>query len=146
MGRPADRRPGYWAAWTAARVQKIERNRDLKATERELRSDASGVAAWRAEHLDSAGQNVAYGVVVNNGSTAPIFGTVMKAQDLQGVVRPLTLQVLPPGQDFVEAFKDRRGLALSQHASALAGFTRPITRKANWCVTYLEFRDAQNET
>lgn len=135
-----------WAAWTASRVHRIESNRDRMAEENRLRSHASSVTAWSAVHLDTDGNPLAYGVVLNNGSTTPIFDVVIEAQDLRGKLRTLNLQLLPPGQYFVEAFKDRTGWALPEHASALVGFTRPITRKAEWCVTYLQFRDAQNET
>ncbi|MBB6404246.1 hypothetical protein [Arthrobacter sp. AZCC_0090] len=133
-----------WAALTAARVHKIERDRDVKADEDKLKAQAGRVAAWSAVHLDAKGSALAYGVVVNNGSTTPIFDVVLEAQDVPGKLRPLTLRLLPPGQYFVESHKDRSGWALAEHTSALAGFTRPITRKENWCVTHLAFRDAQN--
>ncbi|MGX9902071.1 hypothetical protein ACW0JT_23675 [Arthrobacter sp. SA17] len=126
-------------------MHKIESNRDRTSEENRLRSHASTVTAWSAAHLDSDGNTLAYGVVLNNGSTTPIFDVALDAQDLLGKLRPLKLQLLPPGQYFVEALKDRTGWALPEHANALAGFTRPITRKAEWCVTYLQFRDAQNE-
>ncbi|MHC6219787.1 hypothetical protein [Arthrobacter sp. MMS24-S77] len=133
-----------WAALTAARVHKIERDRDLKADEEKLKAQAGKVAAWSASHVGSDGGVLAYGVVVNNGSTTPIFDVVLEAQDVPGKLRPLNLRLLPPGQYFVESHKDRSGWALADHTSALAGFTRPITRKENWCVTRLAFRDAQN--
>ena len=133
-----------WAAWTAARVHKLERDRDIKADEDKLKAQAGKVAAWSAVHVDLDGAVLAYGVVVNNGSTTPIFDVVLEAQDVPGKLRPLSLRLLPPGEYFVESHKDRSGWALADHTSTLTGFTRPITRKENWCVTRLAFRDAQN--
>lgn len=132
------------AAWTAAGVHKIERDRDIRADEDKLKAQAGEVAAWSPVHVDSDGSALAYGVVVNNGSTSPIFDVVLEAQDVRGKLRPLNLRLLPPGEYFVESHKDRSGWALADHTGALAGFTRPITRKEDWCVTRLVFRDAQN--
>ncbi|WP_309108579.1 hypothetical protein [Arthrobacter sp.] len=61
-------------------------------------SVARRCGSWSAVHLDTDGNPLAYGVVLNNGSTTPIFDVVLDAQDLLGKLRTLKLPLQEAAQ------------------------------------------------
>ncbi|MFT4052012.1 MAG: hypothetical protein QM677_07165 [Microbacterium sp.] len=143
-----------WAGVTSKRLVDVENKRDAAAEARRVREQASRISAWmvltweRAE--DARGRDAARrstkGIVLHNGSTAPVYRVAVESRMSSGVpARPVSLTVLPPGTFAVLADPAREfGW---HHLTALdeAGeVVRPVAAGERLAVTALEFTDAHN--
>jgi hypothetical protein len=99
-----------YAGLHAAKLLKIEINRDREREENERRQQASLVAAWRGvvpAHPDVQGNtDGTYGPVVRNASELPIYQVNVQILLIGGGEMTFMAEVLPPGQWFVH-YQDR---------------------------------------
>ena len=108
------------------------------------REQAAKVASWCAVYFDEDGSR-SNGLVIRNGSEAPIYDLKVESNDFAGNSKPrLQLHVLPPGDYFAAETGDSYRWAFPEHAQALNGLVRPITKKPEWRVTGFSFKDAQD--
>ncbi len=133
-----------WAGFTASRLYGIESGRDKRSEDARRREQAAKVAAWCAVHFDEDGTR-SNGLVIRNGSEAPIYDLKVESNDFAGSSKPrLQLHVLPPGDYFAAETGDSYRWAFPEHVQALSGLVRPITKKPEWRVTGFSFKDGQD--
>lgn len=140
------------AAVFAARVSKrlfvTEIGRDAKSEEREIREQASRVAAWCAAFPPQAeGERLVRALHILNSSDEPVYEVeVCSTYSMKQIAdpepqKPLHLAILPPGELIARA-DAKYGWGFPEDRQSIDDHYRPVTKNSGWRVTELAFTDA----
>jgi hypothetical protein len=136
-----------WAVRVSKRLYEVETSRDLIATQRAEKEQASGFAAWCIVLSTNEEQERQNGILLHNSSDAPVFdievlSTYAKRKSLEGAPQPpLKLAILPPG-DYVAHVDATYPWSFPEERGSIGGIVRPVTNNPNWAVTELHFTDS----
>lgn len=126
----------------AARQFSLERSRRRAEEERESKAQATGLSAWAVTDVDCDPR--IYGVVISNTSGSTFHDVRVRCRlHRSEPERPVELDVLPPGEYFVELNEtgNRYTWAFAIEVSTYPGHLRPYMKSADYRVTSIEFSD-----
>jgi hypothetical protein len=119
----------------------VESRRDLDAERERRRGQGRQISAWVVVGVGDNGTIKETGVEIVNGSTAPVYDVEIQVNGRDGDPQPtLKLTVLPPGR-FYSAKHPVYHWTFPKPSDEPM---RPVTKKPEWRVERLSFRDSAN--
>lgn len=129
-----------WAGITSKRLLLTEQDRDVASREREKREQASQISSWCVFCPENEGPKD--GLLVRNGSPAPIFGLIVDSADRKGQAQPpLKASVVPPGEYLVTRH-EKYNWSIPESTEFVSTTIRPISKSRDWAVRSVVFRDS----